>query len=87
MSAAAAAAVQAAKASGIVVRVQPADFTRLLHKQREALVVHTRGRFFSRAHRYLMSYKGLVFWTKTPEPLHLPSGTELVEVESLWMPG
>jgi len=87
MSAAAAAAVQATNASGVVIRVTPQDFLKILNRQRDFLVVHAAPRFFSRSHRYLTSYRGLAFWTKSSEVLHLPSGAELVETQSMWMPG
>jgi hypothetical protein len=50
-------------------------------------VVHATGGFFSTNYRYLTSYKGLAFFTKSPTPLDLPSGTELVQAKAIWIPG
>jgi hypothetical protein len=86
-AAAAAAIAQAIKASGVVVRVEPDDFLAILRRQPGALVVHATGGFFSTNYKYLTSYKGLAFFTKSPDPLDLPSGTELVLAKVIWIPG
>lgn len=86
-AAAAAAIANAIRASGVIVHVEPNDFTGILHRQKGPLVVHATGGFFSTNYQYLTSYKGLAFFTKSPEPLILPSGTELVTAKKLWMPG
>jgi hypothetical protein len=86
-AAAAAAIAQAIKASGVIVRVEPADFLSILQRQRGPLVVHATGGFFSTNYQYLTSYKGLAFFTKSPDPLDLPSGTELVQAKAIWIPG
>jgi hypothetical protein len=85
--AAAAAIAQAIKASGVLVTVTPADFQALVQRHKEPLVVHALGGFFGTKYLYLMSYKGLAFYTKSPEPLLLPSGTELVQAKGIWIPG
>ena len=86
-AAAAAAIARAIKASGVLVHVEPDDFLGILQRQREALVVHATGGFFSTKYQYLTSYKGLAFFTKSSAPLTLPSGTELVQAKKFWMPG
>jgi hypothetical protein len=86
-AAAAAAIAQATKASGVIVRLEPDDFLGILHRQQAALVVHATGGFFSTNYQYLTSYKGLAFFTKSATPLDLPSGTELVEAKTIWIPG
>jgi hypothetical protein len=85
--AAAAAIAQAIKASCVLVTVTPADFQTIVHRQKEPLVVHALGGVFSTKYLYLTSYKGLAFYTKSPEPLLLPSGTELVQAKGIWIPG
>lgn len=87
---AAAAVVRAIKASGVIVRVEPEDFQRLLRRQQEPLVVHATsglGGFFGTYHQYLSSYKGLAFFTRSPDSLTLPSGCEVVQAKKIWMPG
>jgi len=82
----AAAIAQAIKASGILVRVEPSEFMRILHRQDETLVVMARGGFFEPGWRYLTSYKGLAFFTKSPDPLPLPGRAEVVEARKIWIP-
>ncbi len=63
------------------------DFVGILKRQPGALVVHATGGIFSTNYRYLTSYKGLAFFTKSPAPLDLPPGTELVQAKATWVPG
>ena len=82
----AAAIANAIKASGVVVRVEPADFQTILRKVENPLVVHAKGGFFSTNYQYLVSYKGFAFFSKAPEPFVLPPEVELVVAKSLWIP-
>jgi hypothetical protein len=82
----ASAIAQAIKASGVLVRVEPSEFMRILHRQDETLVVMARGGFFEPGWRYLTSYKGLAFFTKSPDPLPLPGRAEVVEARKIWIP-
>jgi hypothetical protein len=86
-AAAAAAIAMAIKASGVIVHVEPDDFLGILQRQPAALVVHATGGFLSTNYQYLTSYKGLAFFTKSRDPLHLPPGTELVQAQKIWVPG
>ena len=86
-AAVAAAIAQAIKASGVVVRVDPADFEIIMRKSEKPLVVYARGGFLSTNHQYLTSYKGLAFFTKSAEQIQLPFGTELIEAKKIWIPG
>jgi len=82
----AAAAIQAIKAAGAVVRIEPRDFVRLVERQDAALVVHAEPWLFRPGHRYLCGYKGLCFYAKSPTPLSFPGSTELVHARSFWIP-
>jgi hypothetical protein len=85
--AAVAAMVQAIKASGVVVRVEPDVFARLLNQNAQGLVVHAPGGMFYRKHTYLMGYKGLAFWTRSAEAMHIPNTCQVVEAKKIWAPG
>ena len=85
--AAAASRRQAIKASGVLVRVEPTEFLRILQRQQEPLVVHATGGFFSTNYQYLTSYKGLAFYTKSSSPLSLPAGCETITAGGIWIPG
>ena len=86
-AAAAAAIAQAIKASGVLVRVAPADFHAILRKIEKPLVIYAEGGFFSKNYQYLVSHKGFAFFTKTPEPILLPTEIETIIAKKLWIPG
>jgi hypothetical protein len=86
-AAAAAAAAKAIKASGAIVRVAPEEFRKLLDRNSDALVVHSDAGFFSHGHKYLMGYKGLVFYTISSEPMSLSARCQVVEAKKIWLPG
>ena len=85
--AAAAAIIQATKASGVIVRLEPQEFLNLLAKQDAPLIVRAVGGLLSTNYQYLVSYKGLAFYTKSPEELPLPPRAETVMARSIWIPG
>ena len=84
---AAAVVIQAVKASGTLVRVEPDEFLGILQRQERPLVVHAEGGFFTTVYQYLTSYRGLAFYTRSPDPMSLPPDTELVLARKIWMPG
>jgi hypothetical protein len=86
-AAAAAAIANAIKASGVVVRVAPADFHTILRKIEKPLVVYAEGGFFSTNYQYLVSHKGFAFFTKSSEPLLLPTEIETIVARRIWIPG
>ncbi len=86
-AAAHAAMVQAVKASGVLVRVEPDAFIRILEKNRNSLVVTAPGGFWSKGYQYLTSYKGIAFHTKSITELILPGDVEIVAARQIWMPG
>ena len=92
MSAAAGAAIAAAianaiKASGVVVRIEPEDFAKLLGRIEKPLVIYKKGGLFTTNHQYLVSYKGFAFYTKASEEIFLPSTAEVIITRSIWIPG
>ena len=82
---AAAAIANAIKASG-VVRVEPKDFQSILRRIENPLVVYAEGGFFTKNYQYLASYKGFAFFTKSPAPILLPSGVEMISARKIWTP-
>ncbi len=85
-AAAAAAIAQAIKASGAIVRVEPNDFMLVLSRNKNPLVVSAQGGILRTNYQYLTAYKGLVFFTKSPAPLLLPSEVELIAARKIWIP-
>ncbi len=85
-AAAAAAIANAIKASGVVVRVEPVDFLALLERADAPLVVVGQGGVFRKHFRYLTSYKGLAFFTRSPSALVLPRRAEVVAARAISIP-
>ena len=85
-AAVAAAIANAIKASGVVVRLDQADFQTILRKIENPLVIYAEGGFFSTNYQYLVSYKGFAFFTKVAQPLLLPSGVEIIIAKKVWVP-
>ena len=84
--AAMAAMAQAIRASGVLVRVSPDDFQKILRKVEQPLVIQAAGSFFSSKNQYLTSYKGFAFFTKSATEIILPAGTETVVAKKIWIP-
>jgi len=82
-----AAIAEAIKASGAIVRVEPREFMLLMRRQEYPLVVHATGGLIKTNYQYLMSYKGLVFYTKSAEALSLSGTAEVIVARSIWIPG
>jgi hypothetical protein len=82
----AAALANAIKASGTVVRLEPAEWIRVLKRTDNPLIVIARGGMFRRKYQYLTSYRGLAFFTSSEQPLVLPGRAELINAKSLWAP-
>ena len=84
---AAGAMIRAARASGVIVQVEPRDFEALVRRLTDPLVVTSRGGLFRKSYDYLTSYKGLAFYTRSPEPIQLPASAEVVAATKIWIPG
>ena len=84
--AAAAAVANAIQASGVIVRVDVANFMAVLARTDTPLVVVAEGGFFKKEYRYLTSYKGLAFFTKSPSVLVLPPHAEAVVAGKISIP-
>ncbi len=85
--AAAAAIANAIKASGAIVRLDGAEFKKILDRAEKPLVVCAEGGFFGKNYRYLTGYKGLFFFCKVNQPLHLPGTVETIMCDKIWIPG
>lgn len=81
------ATAEAIKASGAIVSLEPDDFETILNKVEAPLVVCAQGGVFKTKYHYLTAYKGLIFYTKAPEPLSLPRKAELINAKKIWVPG
>ncbi len=83
----AAAIANAVRASGVLVKLDPLEWRKLLERLDRPLVVTSEGGTFGRRYRYLTSYKGLAFYTQSREALPIPGDAEVVRAKSIWIPG
>jgi hypothetical protein len=58
-----------------------------MNRANDPLIVLAEDGIFSKNYQYLMSYKGIAFFTKSGTPLPLPGGAELVTAGRIWVPG
>jgi hypothetical protein len=77
----------AVKASGTLVKIDPAEFVNILKKVESPLVIYAEGGMISTNYQYLVSYKGFAFYTKADDPIELPRNAEVVMAEKIWIPG
>jgi hypothetical protein len=84
--AAQAAIANAIKASGVVVRLEPAEWLTILKRTESPLVVVGMGGVFKKHYQYLTSYRGLAFYTKSPHALGLPGRAEVISAKSMSIP-
>ena len=83
--AAGAAMAEALKAIGGIVLVEPRDFLEILGKSEKPLVVHSPSGFMTQ-YKYLTSYKGLTFFTKSKEALLIPGFVESITAKKIVVP-
>ncbi len=78
--------INAIKSFGILVKVTHKDFLHIVGREKQSLVLTTTKKKWFFGYRYLVSYKGLAFYTNSSFRLELPHGTEVVTVEDIRIP-
>ncbi|HEX8151502.1 MAG TPA: hypothetical protein VF698_00190 [Thermoanaerobaculia bacterium] len=81
-----AAMMQAIKASGVLVRIEPEEFMKIVRRAEAPLVIRADGGLFSKKNQYLTSYKGFAFFTKSNSELPLPPTAEVMKARSIFIP-
>ena len=82
----AAAMANAIKASGVVVRMEAADWLGIVKRIEDPLVVVGRGGVFRKHFQYLTSYRGLAFFTTSATELVLPGRVDVVAAKKISIP-
>lgn len=85
-TAAANTAARAVKASGAIIKLESGEFSKILSKTIEPLIVISPSGYKKRKTKYLLSWKGFVFYCETKEQFVLPSGTETILADKIWIP-
>jgi hypothetical protein len=83
----AAAVIEATRASGAIIQINPEGFLEILRKSESPLVIAANGGIFGKKFDYLTSYKGLCFFTRSSEELQLPTRAEMIPAKKIWVPG
>lgn len=74
-----AAMVNAHKALGVVVRLEVAEWLKILERTDRPLVVIGTGGVFKKHNQYLTSYRGLAFFTTSKDTIVFPPRCEIVQ--------
>jgi hypothetical protein len=82
----AAAIAKATRAMGPIVRVEPAEFQKLVTRLEQATIVTGIGGFWKKKIQYLTNYKGIFLFTESVEPLQLGYKVEFIEARNIWIP-
>ena len=82
---AAAAIAEALKAMGPIVCVEPQDFLVILEKAEKPLVIQSPSGLMTK-YKYLTSYKGLTFFTKSKDPLLIPGSVDVITAKKIVVP-
>ncbi len=80
------AVANATKASGAIVKMEPAEFLKIISKSEQSLVVFAKSWLFGTKFNYLTNYKGLFFYTTSNEMLNLPCKAEVITADKIWVP-
>ncbi len=81
------AAARALKASGAIIKLESVEFKKILQKTTDPLIVISPSGFKKRKTKYLLSWRGFVFYCETKEQMNLPGGAETVLADKIWIPG
>ncbi len=78
--------INALKANGAIIHLEPEQFEKLASTIDAPLVVAAEGGVFSTHYKYVMHYKGLTMYCKSKEALNFPANTEWVVAKTIVVP-
>jgi hypothetical protein len=85
-AAAHAAQVNALKATGVIVRLEIAEWLKILERTDRPLVVIGTGGVLKKHNQYLTSYRGLAFFATSRDMIVLPPRCEVVRAKKISIP-
>ncbi len=80
------AAARAIKASGAIIKLESGEFAKILLRTTDPLIVISPSGYKKRKTKYLLSWKGFVFYCETKEQMVLPRGAEIILADKIWIP-
>lgn len=81
-----AAMANAVKAIGSIIKLDSAEFQRVLVLAESPLVVTAEGGVFSKWYKYVFSFRGLTFYCKSNAELILPGGAQVIQARKISIP-
>lgn len=77
---------RAIKASGAIVKLESDEFCKILLRTTDPVIVVSPSGFKKRKTRYLLSWKGFIFYCETKEKMVLPGSAETIMADKIWIP-
>ena len=71
---------------GIVISVETDEFMRLMKQAGNALIIHQQPSWWQTYNRYLMSYRGMAFYTRSKEELSISKYAEVIAAKNFYVP-
>ena len=71
---------------GLVVSVEPEQFSKLVKGKPNSTVVRVPPRWYRNIYQYLFVMDGMVMYAKTKEEIRLPHGTDVIESKHVNLP-
>ena len=81
------AAARALKASGAIIKLESGEFAKILLRTTDPLIVISPTGFKKRKTKYLLSWRGFVFYCETKEQMNLRSCAETILDDNIWISG
>ena len=81
-----AAIANAIKASGAIVKLKEEDFTKVISRAENPIIIISRGGFMKKDFDYLTAYKGFIFYVRTKNEMNLPGNPEIISAQQIWIP-
>ena len=73
--------------SSVVISVETDEFMRLLKEAGNPVVIHQPSKWWQPYNRYLLTYRGMTFYTRTKEELVISKYADTVQAKSFYVPG
>ncbi len=74
------------KATGAIIHIESWDFTQLLLKTEQPVVIKAKAGLLRNYYQYMTTYKGFIVFTRSRQELDLPANVELINAKEIWLP-
>lgn len=70
----------------IIVTVENDEFMRLVKQANDPMIIHQIPGWFSGQNRYLLTYRGVTFYTRSKEELSISKNAEVITAKYFYVP-